>query len=125
VAIENRRFLQRAVRFLAASGISRFLDGGTRLPTQGNVHEVAQAVNPAVRVRARGLLDFTQPVAVLLVAVRISSVIMTSRGVRVGAAGRGAGVQLAGGLARDWGLPRGRSVALGGRVPAGNPSWLR
>jgi hypothetical protein len=47
----NRRFLQYAVRFLASSaGIRQFIDIGTGLPTQGNVHEVAQSVEPAARV---------------------------------------------------------------------------
>src|SRR6266542_3830798 len=115
-ARENRAFLQRAVRFLAAeAGIRQFLDIGTGLPTQGNVHQVAQAVAPDARVvyadhdpvvyahanalladhtttttttttttvladlrapemilgqpEVRRLLDFTQPVALLLVAV--------------------------------------------------------
>lgn len=106
MAVENRRFLQRAVRFLAASGVGQFLDVGTGLPTQGNVHEIARGIDPAARVvyvdndpmvlahsralktgagtlvvqgdlrepevilaRAAALLDFTEPVAVLLVAV--------------------------------------------------------
>jgi SAM-dependent methyltransferase len=47
---ENRRFLQRAVRFLAENGIDQFLDLGTGLPTQGNVHEIAQGVNPKAQV---------------------------------------------------------------------------
>ena len=46
----NRAFLQRAVRFLAEQGIDQFLDIGTGIPTSPNVHEVAQAVNPAARV---------------------------------------------------------------------------
>ena len=46
----NRAFLQRAVRFLAQQGVEQFLDVGTGIPTSPNVHEVAQAVNPAVRV---------------------------------------------------------------------------
>jgi hypothetical protein len=51
MARENRAFLRRAVRFLAAeAGIRRFLDIGAGLPTQGNVHEVAQAVAPDARV---------------------------------------------------------------------------
>ena len=109
LARENRKFLRRAVRYLAAeAGISQFLDIGTGLPTQGNVHQVAQAMNPDARVvyvdndpmvlahsRAlktggntvvieadlrqpqvildhpgtRALIDFTRPLAVLLVAV--------------------------------------------------------
>jgi hypothetical protein len=48
---ENRAFLQRVVRFLAGEvGIRQFLDIGTGIPTQGNVHEVAQAVAPGARV---------------------------------------------------------------------------
>ncbi len=42
----NRAFLRRAVTFLAREGIDRFLDVGSGLPTVGNVHEVAQRVNP-------------------------------------------------------------------------------
>ncbi len=109
---ENRAFLGRAVRYLAAeAGIRQFLDIGTGLPTTNSVHEVAQAVAPDSRVvyvdndplvlahaRAlltsspegrtayisadlrnpgeilsspvvRSVLDFTQPVALMLVAV--------------------------------------------------------
>ena len=109
---ENRAFLGRAVQFLAKeAGIRQFLDIGTGLPTTGNVHDVAQAVDPACRVvyadndplvlaHARALLtstpegrtayihadlrdpqailanpavretlDFSQPVALLIVAV--------------------------------------------------------
>jgi hypothetical protein len=48
---ENRRFLGRAVRFLAAeAGIRQFLDIGSGLPTTSNVHEIAQAVAPSSRV---------------------------------------------------------------------------
>ena len=50
-AHHNRRFLQRAVRFLTAdAGVRQFIDIGTGLPTQGNVHEVAQSINPDARV---------------------------------------------------------------------------
>jgi S-adenosyl methyltransferase len=109
MAVENRKFLRRAVRHLAAeAGITQFLDIGTGLPTQGNVHQVAQGINPAARVvyvdndpmvlaysrtlmtggntvvieadlrepqaildhpATRKLIDFSQPLAVLLVAV--------------------------------------------------------
>nr|WP_285756623.1 SAM-dependent methyltransferase [Nocardiopsis ansamitocini] len=107
-ARENRSFLRRAVRDLAKSGIDQFVDIGAGLPTQGNVHEVAERYVPCSRVvyvdndptvlsHARALLarerktlvikadarspdlldrvrqlrliDFTRPVAVLLVAV--------------------------------------------------------
>jgi SAM-dependent methyltransferase len=48
---ENRRFLGRAVRYLAAdAGIRQFLDIGSGLPTTANVHEIAQAVDPSCRV---------------------------------------------------------------------------
>lgn len=50
VAWENRRFLQRAVACLAEAGIDQFVDIGAGLPTQGNVHEIAQRANPAARV---------------------------------------------------------------------------
>ncbi|QFG27149.1 SAM-dependent methyltransferase [Actinomadura sp. WMMB 499] len=111
LARENRRFLQRAVRFLARdAGMRQFLDIGTGLPTQGNVHEIAQREAADARVvyvdndpkvlahsralktteagatsvvtadlrdpqsilghaETRRLIDFDQPVAILLVAV--------------------------------------------------------
>ncbi len=111
-ARENRAFLGRAVRFLAAeAGIRQFLDIGTGLPTAGNTHEVAQRVAPPARVvyadndplvlaharalltsspegrtayvhadlrnpesilgdpAVREVLDFSQPVALMLIAV--------------------------------------------------------
>jgi hypothetical protein len=50
-ALENRRFLQRATRYLAAeAGIRQFLDIGTGLPTADNTHEIAQGIAPASRV---------------------------------------------------------------------------
>jgi hypothetical protein len=43
MARQNRAYLQRVVRYLAGeAGIRQFLDIGTGLPTQGNVHEIAQ-----------------------------------------------------------------------------------
>jgi hypothetical protein len=108
LARQNREFLRRTVRFCAGEGITQFLDLGSGLPTNQNVHEVAQQVNPAARVvyvdidpivivhgqallsggqtaTVRGdlchpddilgapevgrLIDFSQPVAVLLLAV--------------------------------------------------------
>ena len=48
---QNRAFLRRAVRFLAAeAGIRQFLDVGTGIPTSPNVHEVAQSVAPSSRI---------------------------------------------------------------------------
>jgi S-adenosyl methyltransferase len=46
-----RAFLRRAVRYLAADvGIRQFLDIGSGLPTDTNVHQVAQSVDPTARV---------------------------------------------------------------------------
>lgn len=110
VARVNRRFLGRAVRYLARQGIRQFLDLGTGLPNLGNVHEVAKQVDQESRVvyvdydpvvlaharamlavdddtivvvqadirdpdtildhsEVRGLLDFSQPIAVLFVSI--------------------------------------------------------
>jgi hypothetical protein len=106
----NRRFLGRAVRYLAERrAITQFLDIGAGMPARDNTHQIAQRVDPRSRVvyvdsdpivmaHARALLtsspegtcgylqadvrdtecilrqaartlDFTQPVAVLLLAV--------------------------------------------------------
>lgn len=47
----NRAALRRVVRYLATeAGITQFLDIGSGIPTAGNVHEIAQAANPAARV---------------------------------------------------------------------------
>lgn len=68
MARENRRFLYRAVRYLAGeTGIRQFLDLGSGYPTQHNVHQVAQEfrpgahvvyvdIDPIVLVHARALL---------------------------------------------------------------------
>jgi hypothetical protein len=109
VAKANRAFLGRAVRFLADAGIRQFLDIGSGVPTEGNVHEVARDVAPESRVvyadvdpvaiahskailagddkatiieadfrepeailchpEARRLIDFEQPVGLLMVAM--------------------------------------------------------
>jgi hypothetical protein len=109
-ARQNRAFLGRAVRYLAAeAGIRQFLDIGSGIPTEQNVHQVAQRAAPGSRVmyadndavavghsrllldgipdtaviqadlrdpasilndpETRRLIDFTQPVGLLLVAV--------------------------------------------------------
>jgi hypothetical protein len=46
----NRAFLGRAVRYLAGAGIRQFLDVGSGIPTQANVHEVAQEAVPGAGV---------------------------------------------------------------------------
>ncbi|MFJ3641423.1 SAM-dependent methyltransferase [Streptomyces sp. NPDC090108] len=51
IARVQRRFLVRAVRFLAKdAGIRQFLDIGTGLPTTDNTHEVAQGIAPESRI---------------------------------------------------------------------------
>jgi hypothetical protein len=51
VVEDNRAFLRRVVRFLTGeAGIRQFIDLGSGLPTQGNVHEIAQAISPDARV---------------------------------------------------------------------------
>jgi SAM-dependent methyltransferase len=109
IARANRDFLGRVVRFVAGAGVRQFLDIGSGIPTEGNVHEVAQQVDPDARVvyvdidpvavahsrallrgrpgteviqadvrepekilanpEVRRLIDFSQPVGLLLVAV--------------------------------------------------------
>ncbi|ASW57826.1 methyltransferase [Plantactinospora sp. KBS50] len=50
-AVENRRFLRRAVAYLTGeAGIRQFLDIGTGIPAADNTHEVAQAIAPDARV---------------------------------------------------------------------------
>jgi SAM-dependent methyltransferase len=49
-ALMNRSFLRRAVLFMASQGIRQFLDLGSGIPTVGNVHEIAQEVDPSSRV---------------------------------------------------------------------------
>ncbi len=51
LARNNRAFLQRVVRVLVEDyGIRQFLDHGSGLPTQDNVHQIAQRSDPKCRV---------------------------------------------------------------------------
>ena len=50
VVRENRAFLRRAVRFATARGVRQFLDLGSGIPANGNVHEVAREAQPDARV---------------------------------------------------------------------------
>ncbi|MGV9318218.1 SAM-dependent methyltransferase [Streptomyces sp. NPDC003660] len=51
IALINRAFLVRAVRYLARDRkVRRFLDHGSGLPTSPNVHEVAQAVDRSCEI---------------------------------------------------------------------------
>jgi len=73
----NRRFLIETVRWLVQeAGVRQFLDIGSGLPTQQNVHEVAQSIDkdarvvyvdndPLVRVHAEALLATTPNTIVL------------------------------------------------------------
>lgn len=82
LAVNNRRFLQRVVRVLAQDyGIRQFVDHGSGLPTQDNVHQVAQAVDPTSRVvyvdndpivlaYGRALLDENERTAVIQADMR-------------------------------------------------------
>ncbi|MGW5412383.1 SAM-dependent methyltransferase [Actinomadura geliboluensis] len=50
-AVENRAFLKRVVTHLAGeAGIHQFFDIGTGLPSAGNVHEIAQSIEPTSRI---------------------------------------------------------------------------
>ncbi|AEN08400.1 MULTISPECIES: SAM-dependent methyltransferase [unclassified Streptomyces] len=46
----NRAFMHRATRWLAGQGVGQFLDIGTGIPTEPNLHQVAQRTAPAARV---------------------------------------------------------------------------
>jgi hypothetical protein len=51
MARNNRRFMERVVRYLAGDcGIRQFVDNGSGLPTQNNVHQIAQSITPGARV---------------------------------------------------------------------------
>ncbi|MFI9588409.1 SAM-dependent methyltransferase [Streptomyces sp. NPDC052236] len=46
----NRAFMHRASGLLADRGIRQFLDIGTGIPTEPNLHQVVQKIEPAARV---------------------------------------------------------------------------
>jgi hypothetical protein len=50
LAMDNRKFLTRAVTWVAGQGIRQFLDIGSGLPTGDNTHEAARAVDGSCRV---------------------------------------------------------------------------
>lgn len=47
---ESRRFVERAVTWVAGQGITQFIDLGAGLPTVPNTHATAQAASPAAAV---------------------------------------------------------------------------
>jgi hypothetical protein len=49
-ARQNRQFMHRAAAWLAGQGIDQFLDIGTGIPTQPNLHQIVQQVAPAAKV---------------------------------------------------------------------------
>ncbi|WP_030897956.1 SAM-dependent methyltransferase [Streptomyces sp. NRRL F-5126] len=49
-ARQNRAFMHRAVAWLAQQGADQFLDIGTGIPTEPNLHQVVQSVRPAARI---------------------------------------------------------------------------
>ena len=49
-ARELRTFMHRAVRYMAGEGVRQFLDIGSGVPTAPNVHDIAGAIVPGVRV---------------------------------------------------------------------------
>ncbi|MDJ1131439.1 SAM-dependent methyltransferase [Streptomyces iconiensis] len=87
LAVNNRRFLQRAVRVLAEEeGVRQFLDHGSGLPTQDNVHQVAQRVDrssrvvyvdndPIVLAHGRTLLEENDETAVIQADMRATDAI--------------------------------------------------
>ncbi len=46
----NRAFMHRATRWLAEHGVRQFLDIGTGIPTEPNLHQIAQQAAPEARV---------------------------------------------------------------------------
>ncbi|MFE6667275.1 SAM-dependent methyltransferase [Streptomyces sp. NPDC057697] len=77
LARNNRWFLERVVRVMAEEhGIRQFVDFGSGLPTQNNVHQIAQAVDhtsrvvyvdndPVVLAHGRSILDENDRTAII------------------------------------------------------------
>jgi hypothetical protein len=49
-ARQNRAFMHRSVEWVARQGIDQYLDIGTGIPTEPNLHQIVQAVDPTCRV---------------------------------------------------------------------------
>ncbi|WBB63354.1 SAM-dependent methyltransferase [Streptomyces sp. WMMC500] len=85
---QNRLFLYRAVRYLAReAGIRQFLDMGCGLPTNNNVHQVAQKygtscrvvyvdIDPIVLAHGRALLADDDSTAVITADMRDQEVVL-------------------------------------------------
>jgi hypothetical protein len=50
IAMANRLFAGRAVRYLARQGITQFIDVGSGMPSIGNTHEIAGEIDSGSRV---------------------------------------------------------------------------
>jgi S-adenosyl methyltransferase len=91
---QNRLFLYRVVRYLAEeAGIRQFLDMGCGLPTENNVHQVAQQfsaeartvyvdIDPIVLAHARALLASDDSTSVITADMRDHEAILTHPDVR-------------------------------------------
>ncbi|MDI6516772.1 SAM-dependent methyltransferase [Streptomyces coelicoflavus] len=49
-AARNRAFMHRAAAWLAKNGVDQFLDIGTGIPTEPNLHQIVQAIRPDARI---------------------------------------------------------------------------
>ncbi|MGW2786003.1 SAM-dependent methyltransferase [Streptomyces populi] len=49
-ARQNREFMHRASAWLAEQGVDQFLDIGTGIPTQPNLHQIVQGITPSAKV---------------------------------------------------------------------------
>ncbi|MFJ4686616.1 SAM-dependent methyltransferase [Streptomyces sp. NPDC088789] len=49
-ARQNRAFMHRAAAWLATEGLDQFLDIGTGIPTEPNLHQIVQRVRPGAKV---------------------------------------------------------------------------
>ncbi|WP_416968283.1 SAM-dependent methyltransferase [Streptomyces sp. 4F14] len=49
-ALSNREFMHRAARHLTDHGITQFLDIGTGIPTQPNLHQIVQQTTPTAHI---------------------------------------------------------------------------
>jgi hypothetical protein len=49
-AMRNRAFMHRAAAWLAGNGIDQYLDVGTGIPTEPNLHQIVQGIVPSARI---------------------------------------------------------------------------
>ncbi|MEU3826942.1 SAM-dependent methyltransferase [Streptomyces sp. SID486] len=49
-ARQNRQFMHRAAGWLAGQGVDQFLDIGTGIPTEPNLHQIVQRILPTAKV---------------------------------------------------------------------------